>query len=349
MLDRLYCPDFGSIFGEMFRNPYDWPMIDSLVWPTFSDINLPPETEALLALTSEKKSPAFYRRKVTIAQFVTELKASNLEGACIQAMELGRSYGIPSNLVLEVARKYPGLLFPIISAQINEAGVSDLRETIHEAAAVVIYPSYQNIDLANPPAALENICSICAENNVPIKIDLGNMYIPEKDPTLCTVDKVHKFVSNHAAQQFIISGIDLLNDGEAILNVARWERNVFVELDPRTISGMTPEGYFTRVFNIPGFIQNTWSRILLGSSTPMLESSQITRGWWEATNKLGFEFQCLLRTWMYRNIHRIISLKIKLNVKLSGVDEAKSEELLKPRIIRRSENEIFVQQDLSLV
>ena len=122
MFDRLYCPDFSAIYGPNWRNPYDYPMIDSFVWPTFIDIELPPEGKQLLEITQDGHHPLFYRRKIGIAHLITELKCSGIEGACIQAIDIGRDYGIPSSVVIECAKKYPKILFPIIS-QIGRAHV----------------------------------------------------------------------------------------------------------------------------------------------------------------------------------------------------------------------------------
>lgn len=350
MFDRLYVPDFGAIFGEKFANPYEYPMIDSLVWPTLIDIKLPAEGEQLLKLTrpNDTSHPLFYRRKISINQLVTELKASQLEGACVQAIELGRDYGIPSKVVLGLAKKYPNFLFPIVAPKITPSGIQELNTQASDAAAVVIYPSYTQLDLGESNAEVDKLCKICAEKNVPLKLDLGYMHFPENDQTCCTVPKVRKFANAHPETKILLSGIDILGCGFQFLNLLRWEPNSYVELDPRTFGGITPENFFNKIFEVPGMVQNAWSRIILGSSTPMLESSQVTRGWLAATEKLPFAQRCLLRTWMYRNIHRIYNLKILPRRNLQEVSPAKFAELLAPRVIQGENGNLMIQQDLAL-
>jgi thiamine phosphate synthase YjbQ (UPF0047 family) len=348
MLDQLYCPDFSAILGPEFRNPYDYPMIDSLIWPTLTDVKLDEKGKKLIELSLDGDHPVFYRRKIPINNLVTELKASGLKGACMQAIDLGREYGISSEIVIEYAKKYPKLIFPIISPLLTKDGIIALKKNINKAVAVVIYPSYQNIDLAVITNELKELCKICLDKSIPIKIDLGNMYFPNNTQENCTPAKVRKFVSSFPNNVFILSGIDILGDGLAMINILRFERNLNLEFDPRTFGGITPVSFFTKIFEIPGFVQNNWNRILLGSVTPMLESSQLTRGWWNATEKLPFAQQCLLRTWMYRNIHHIYKLPPLAENTLGNVKDAKLGVILEPKIVEKSENELFIQQDLAL-
>jgi thiamine phosphate synthase YjbQ (UPF0047 family) len=348
MLDRLYCPDFSAIFGDNFRNPYDYPMIDGLIWPTLTDIESGPEGKKLLALVKDDPHPLFYRRKISTNQLVIELKASNLMGGCLQAIDLGREYGISSESVIKATKNAPGLLFAIISPIATKDGVTKFKKQVKDAVAVVIYPSYQNLDLANPSSELDEICAICKIEKLPLKIDLGNMYLPDNNPMNCTVEKIRKFASTYSDIKIVLSGIDLLGNGKQMLNLLRYEHNLYAEFDPRTFGGMTPQSFFEKLFKIPGFIQNAWGRIILGSSTPMLESSQITRGWWNATEKLSFAQQCLLRSWMYRNIHRIYRLNIQPESGLHNIAPASYGTLKPGRVIKKSDSELFIQQDLEL-
>jgi thiamine phosphate synthase YjbQ (UPF0047 family) len=348
MLDRLYCPDFSAVFGPEFRNPYDYPMIDALVWPSLIDLDQTPESAKLYSLVKDNPYPLFYRRKITINQFIIEMKASNLSGACLQAIDLGREYGIKSEIVLKAAKKYPGLFYPILSPQATKNGVDEFKTQVKRAVAVVIYPSYQKLDLLRPSPDFEQICNICTKEELPLKLDLGNMYLPENDISMCTVEKVRAFASSHSHLKIILSGLDLLGNGPQMLNLLRYEPNLYVEFDPRTFGGMTPKQFFERIFAIPGLIQNTWSRILLGSATPMLESSQLTRGWWDATATLPFASQSLLRTWLYRNIHRVYRLGITPDKSIQNVNEAPYAELNPGKIIEKSDHELFIQQDLEL-
>jgi thiamine phosphate synthase YjbQ (UPF0047 family) len=348
VLDRLYCPDFSALFGSNFRNPYEYPLIDSLVWPSLVDLETPPETVKLFALVKGNSHPLFYRRKITVNQLVIELKASGLQGACLQALELGREYGIPSETVIKAVKKYPEFFYAILSPRITADGLEALKKHIKFAVAIVIYPSYQNLDLVNTSPDLDRLCQICEQEGLPLKIDLGNMYLPDNNLTLVTPDKIRTFASKHYNLKIVLSGIDMLGNGPEMLNIVRYERNVNVEFDPRTFGGTTPVEFFSKVFAIPGLIQNAWDKILLGSSTPMLESSQITRGWWNATEKLPFNLQSLLRTWMYRNVHRIYRMPCKPESTIAGIIPAPYATFKPARVIQKSDNELFILQDLEL-
>jgi thiamine phosphate synthase YjbQ (UPF0047 family) len=48
---------------------------------------------------------------------------------------------------------------------------------------------------------------------------------------------------------------------------------------------------------------------LLASGSPTLETSQLVRGWYEATSSLDINFQHLLRIWGLRNGNRIFNIK----------------------------------------
>ena len=115
MLERLYCPDFSTVLGREFRNPFEYPKIDTLLWPTLKDIEHDSRGKALLGLTSQDGHPLFYRRGLDISSLVTELKCSDLDGACMQAINLNEKYGISTKTVISYAENYPSLVFPIAS------------------------------------------------------------------------------------------------------------------------------------------------------------------------------------------------------------------------------------------
>jgi hypothetical protein len=70
------------------------------------------------------------------------------------------------------------------------------------------------------------------------------------------------------------------------------------------------QDFSLKLFTLPGFIQNWWSRILFGSGTPTLEPSQMTRGFIEVFNGNQFNFaqKCLMFSWGFRNGWRIYGL-----------------------------------------
>ncbi|MHA1370200.1 MAG: YjbQ family protein, partial [Promethearchaeota archaeon] len=86
---------------------------------------------------------------------------------------------------------------------------------------------------------------------------------------------------------------------------------LWIELDHRILGGMPPVKLYNLLFSTPGFIQNCWDRIVIGSASPTLEASQVTRGIWESTEKLPFHFKLLIRTWIQRNALRIFKFPLQ--------------------------------------
>ena len=99
--------------------------------------------------------------------------------------------------------------------------------------------------------------------------------------------------------------MDVSGDFNLYYQLLKYFNNVWIEIDPRTIGGMTPTDCFRQIFAIKGFIQNCWHRMLIGSATPTLEISQVVRGFLEATEDLPFSQKCILRTWGFRNVNRL--------------------------------------------
>ncbi|TFF94062.1 MAG: hypothetical protein EU543_02180 [Promethearchaeota archaeon] len=101
---------------------------------------------------------------------------------------------------------------------------------------------------------------------------------------------------------------------------------------------MSPTTYFDDIFSKSGFIQNAWHRFLIGSSSPTLEISQISRGLWEATEKLNFSQKCILRTWAFRN-----AVRLKPNLyKISKEKLEKFNTLIATSIEKEIKNELEV-------
>src|SRR4030065_472675 len=106
MHERLYCPDFSTIFNEKFRNPFDYPQVDSLVWPLFDCDKLPPEITTLLEI-ARNGYPFFYRRQITFGEFASEQHCGNVGLSILQAMDIGQEYGIPNSFVQQIVNVAP--------------------------------------------------------------------------------------------------------------------------------------------------------------------------------------------------------------------------------------------------
>ncbi|MHA1454240.1 MAG: hypothetical protein ACTSRD_15390, partial [Promethearchaeota archaeon] len=103
-MERLYCPDFSSVFGQEFADPFLLPNIDAQIWPIFEGINPSPEVDRLLQIKTDE-SPSFYRRKISLDQLNLELATSSIQAVIFQALELGKPFGISNIYTLEVAKK----------------------------------------------------------------------------------------------------------------------------------------------------------------------------------------------------------------------------------------------------
>ena len=119
--------------------------------------------------------------------------------------------------------------------------------------------------------------------------------------------KIKSFLSKYPENIVILSGLDISGDFNLYYQLVKYFNNLWIEVDPRSIGGMTPTDCLKQIFAIKGFIQNCWYRILIGSATPTLEISQIVRGFLEATENLPFSQKCILRTWGFRNANRLNS------------------------------------------
>ena len=171
----------------------------------------------------------------------------------------------------------------------------------------MIYPSYQKIDLTDDKNDnLNNLVDYLQNEQIFLKIDVGNLFLPDNYPEYTTYDKIKRFLSRFPSNIIIISGVDITGDINLYIQLLKYHRNAWLELDPRSIGGINPTQYFRKLFSIDGFVQNYWDRIIIGSATPTLEIPQMVKGFWEVTEELDFARKCLLRTWAFRNVFRIM-------------------------------------------
>ncbi|MBA7702669.1 hypothetical protein ES703_111438 [subsurface metagenome] len=313
MIERLFQPDFSCIFGEKFSNAFLYGQVDSLIWPIFNDIEMSEELEQLLKLKNQEGREYFYRREISVEDEIIELNCANIDLGLIQAMDLGKRYGISNLDVIAAVKKNPEIFRGILSYDLsihsgNKDIISDLNQVKKEIkiAGIVLYPSYTKLDLINDEnLELKNLLNYCKENSYFIKIDVGNLFVPDNHAELTSYPILKSFFSRNPENIFIISGVDVSGDFNLYYQLLKYFNNVWIEIDPRTIGGMTPTDCFRQIFAIKGFIQNCWHRMLIGSATPTLEISQMVRGFLEATEELTFSQKCILRTWGFRNVNRL--------------------------------------------
>jgi len=338
MIERLYQPDFSSIFGKAHANAFFYGQIDTLIWPIFTDVDKSPQLKKLSKLKNENNSEYFYHRKISIKDLKVELNCSNLNLGLIQAMDLGRGYGISNSDVIAVVKKEPKMFKGVLSYNLgtNDDFNPDLKKAEQEIAiaGVVLYPSYTQLNLLDDKnTSLKELLSYCKKKNVFVKIDIGNSYLPKNYPDYTSYDKIKAFLSKYPNNIFVLSGLDISGDIHLYYQLMKYYTNLWMEIDPRSFGGMTPKDCFKQLFSIKGFIQNCWYRILIGSATPTLESPQVVRGFLEATEELPFAQRCLLRTWALRNVNRInksifqplLESEVEQNTVLSINEEEKIE------------------------
>lgn len=307
--ERLYQPDFSCIFGSPYANAFQYGQVDSIVWPIFDDIPKSDKLSKLLALKNPKGRNYFYRRKITLDDEKLELDCSNIKIALIQAMELGREYGIDNTDVINVVKKDRRVFKGILSFDPrDENSLQALKSLEGETsiAGIVFYPSYLNMDLSkDETGSIKDFISYCKSRNYFIKLDLGNQFLPNNYAENISHVRFKTIISKFPDNIFIISGLDISGDFNLYYQLLKYYNNLWLEIDPRTFGGMTPKDIFNTLFKIKGFIQNAWHRVTLGSATPTLEISQMIRGFLEATEVLPFSQKLLLRSWAFRNINRI--------------------------------------------
>ena len=310
--EKLYCPDFYSVFGEKFANPFWFDNIDAQLWPIIEGIDFPKEVENLLSL-KHNDHPLFYRRKITLEQMLLELDSGNFKTGLVQALEIGQKYGIPNKFCLEVAEK-SNYLSPIISVIPGKSGLGEVKifyESFKKKggiAAVVIYPAYQNVDILDENI-MKDFCSGISEIGLPLKIDVSDLHLPNMDCRKISPDVILTFCSYVLKWapnlKIIIGGAAISTDLVVYVDKLKFNRNIYLEINHRTYGGVSPKGYVSALMELKGFISNWWSRILFSSGTPTLEPSQMMRGFLEATDSLDFPRKCLMRTWGFRNGWRI--------------------------------------------
>lgn len=325
MIEQLYQPDFSCIFEKKYSNAFLFGQVDSLVWPIFKDVEMSNSLKNLLKLKNYDDREYFYYRKISMEDEKVEINCSNINIALIQAMDLGRKYGISNSDVITVVKKEPSLFKGILSYDVslkasNNEVLSNLKKEEKEIdiAGIVLYPSYTKLDLLNDNnQILKELLNYCKKKNYFVKIDIGNLFIPDNYSEYTSYEKIKSFLSRNPKNMFVLSGLDISGDFNLYYQLLKYFNNIWIEIDPRTFGGMTPTDCFAKLFNLKGFIQNCWHKMIIGSATPTLEISQMVRGFLEATDVLPFSQKCILRTWAFRNVNRLNSLIFKPTSKIN--------------------------------
>ncbi len=316
-MERLYQPDFCSIFGARYANAFTYGQIDSLIWPIFNEIERSKALTNLLELKNHDGRSYFYNRKISIEDEKVELFSSNINYGFVQAMDLNNSYGIANDDVLSVVRSDPEIFKGILSFNLENSAIVDLESIANQipVVGVVLYPSFCKIDITDVNNQnLGELLNCCKKKEYFVKIDIGNMNLPENYAEYTTYDKIKSFLSRNPDIVIILSGLDISGDFNLYYQLLKLYNNLWIEVDPRNFGGMTPTDCFKVLFSFKGFIQNTWHRIIIGSATPTLEISQMKRGFLEATEMLNFPQRNLLRSWVFRNANRLSPTIFKSNI-----------------------------------
>ena len=312
-MEKLYLPDFNCIFGPKFANPFLYNQIDTMVWPILNELNASKSLESLLELKNLQDRPYFYRRKLNLDDLKIELNCSGIEQALVQAMDLGREYGIDNsdvvNMVKQDSNLFSGILsFDLSDPSSNSGLISEIRSFSSKIpiCGIALYPSFTRQNLNDEENQIFNsLIKYCLDNNLFIKIDIGNSFLPNNFPEYTSFESLKEFLSKNQSIPIVLSGLDISGDFSLYYQLVKYYNNLWIEIEPRSFGGMTPTDSFLHIFNLKGFIQNSWHRIMIGSATPTLESSQMVRGFLEATELLPFAQKCILRTWAFRNINRM--------------------------------------------
>ncbi|MHA1679687.1 MAG: hypothetical protein ACTSUE_01685 [Promethearchaeota archaeon] len=327
MIEKLYSPDFSAIFDEEFANPFLYEMVDSLQWPLFADIEFPTETKNLLAFNDERGHSLFYRRKISTSQWIIERQCASIGHVFFQAFFLDKDHNISNSQVIAACQKVSPRASAIVCPNFTEFDVDYMINNAKYISGVVFYPLFQKLDPTSEK--FKNVINYCNENKIPVKWDFHEFSIPQTKHLHDVFYSIVSLFKQYKDVIFIISGLDL-GGIEELAEKMKYYPRLWMELDHRVLGGMPPGDFFKRVFSIPGLIQNCWDRIVVGSTTPTLEASQLTRGIWDATEDLPFNLKSLLRTWILRNALRLFKIPLHkvcldnkfLNIKRSTMEEA---------------------------
>jgi len=307
MIEKLYCPDFSAIFDERFANPFVYAPVDSLQWPLLVDLPMDGGTQELLALKDERKHDVFYHRKITSAQWEIERQCAGTGHVLFQACYLESVCKITNDQVLATCNAVNGLASAIICPELDGDDVAYMKEHAASIAGIVFYPLYQQIDFDDQ--VFLDVVARCNENGIPIKWDFHELVGPKTASFQQMLAGILGLLGKYENIVIIMSGLDL-SGVQVVSEKMKHHPRLWLEIDPRIVGGLHPAGLFSRLFALPGFIQNCWDRIIIGSATPTLEASQVMRGLWDATEALPFQLKCLLRTWLPRNALRAFKLPL---------------------------------------
>ncbi|MEX2681658.1 MAG: hypothetical protein Q6373_008660 [Candidatus Sigynarchaeota archaeon] len=295
------------MFDGKFANPFAYPLVDSLQWPLLVDMPMDAATKELLSLKDERNREIFYHRKITLAQWDIERACSGLGHVLFQALYLDDGHRITNHQVLENCTGVNERASAIMCPELAGNDVAYMKKNTSIVAGIVFYPLFQAIDLDAP--AFQAVMAYCDENKIPVKWDFYQYSIAKPDTVQEWFPRILSMLARYKNVQFIFSGLDLL-DIEIVVQKMKHYPRAWLEIDLRVMGGMNPAGFFSRVFALPGFINNCWDRVVIGSATPTLEASQLVRGLWDASESLPFQLKCLVRTWLPRNALRVFKLPL---------------------------------------
>lgn len=307
MIEKLYCPDFSAIFDERFANPFVYAPVDSLQWPLLVDLPMDAQAKELVALKDERKHEVFYHRKITSGQWEIERQCVGTGHVLFQACYIDADSKITNEQVIATCNAMNGLASAIICPDLGGDDVAYMEEHAASIAGVVFYPLYQEIDFDGQ--TFGDIVAFCNQERLPIKLDFYEFKAPKEPSFQVILPDILDLLGKNENILIIISGLDI-SGIQIVSEKMKHNPRLWLEIDPRIVGGMHPAGLFSKIFALPGFIQNCWDRIILGSATPTLEASQVIRGLWDATEPLPFQLKCLLRTWLPRNALRAFKLPL---------------------------------------
>jgi len=347
-MERLYQPDFSSIFGARYANAFIYGQIDSLIWPIFNGIERSKVLTNLLELKNHDGRSYFHNRKISIEDEKVELFSSDIKCGLLQAMDLNKSYGIANEDVVSVVRCDSEIFKGILSFNLENSAIGNLESIANQipVVGVVLYPSFCRIDITDVNNEnLSELLNYCKKKEYFVKFDVGNMSLPENYAEYTTYDKFKSFLSRNPDIFIILSGLDFSGDFMLYYQLLKLYNNLWIEIEPRCFGGMTPTSCFKQIFSLKGFIQNAWHRITIGSATPTLEIAQMKRGLLEATEVLNFSQKNILRTWAFRNVNRLNLTNFK-----SEIDPNLFKPIKEINQINRIENnnELIIEYKLKL-
>ena len=121
----------------------------------------------------------------------------------------------------------------ILSFNLENSAIPDLESIANQipVVGVVLYPSFCKIDITDVNNEnLRELLNYCKKKEYFVKIDIGNMNLPENYAEYTTYDKFKSFLSRNPDIIIILSGLDFSGDFNLYYQLLKLYNNLWLSL-----------------------------------------------------------------------------------------------------------------------